>query len=523
MVHSDSQTNSAVVLFGRLSAMFFGLILVLVLSTGVYTEYACKFSFTALRQPLFFTLGVFVLFALCFVIRIGAFYLVPRICNKKRVWNMLVAVFCIALFVYQLIVVRGCWFKTDWDARALAAVDSPQSISDYLSQNPNQRFLYGVFRFICLAGRALGSPDTYLTQVVGSCLFVSLAVFFAAHAACGLRGYRVGVASLVLLGVLVGASPWILVPYSDTYGMLCPAIGLWCYACHRDSWQGWFGLSLSAVLGYAIKPTSVFMLAAALFVEMLVAIGQMVAVKRAVTDLGAAMRRAVPFVFAVVLGAGLSLLLTNAVSSSQVQIDRDQELSMTHYLMMGANNDSMGVYNADDAEASAECPTSQERTAMNIRIWKERVGRLGPLGLLHLYHQKLLTTFSDGTFAWGVEGEFWIEMIGQNPVLKAFYGIGNFNHEDPNGQNGMWFQVISQVIWIGCLTGIVLIGFSREIGAGVVAPMLAISALTLFLMIFETRARYLFLFAPYFVVLGVIGWSEVVDRASAWLASIANE
>ena len=160
---------------------------------------------------------------------------------------------------------------------------------------------------------------------------------------------------------------------------------------------------------------------------------------------------------------------------------------------------------------------------MNVRVWKQRIHDLGPLGLLRLYHQKLLSAFSDGTFAWGIEGQFWIELHGNCRALKAYYGIGNFNHEDPNAQNGMWFEVLSQTLWIGCIAGVVLLGFSRRLDSVTVVPMLAVCALALFLMVFETRARYVFLFAPYFCVLGVAGWSEVVDRVSAWLAAIANE
>ena len=523
MSHTDSQPAAGVVAFGRLAVAFFGLILALILFTCDGWEYACKFSFAAHRQLLFFALGVISLFALCFCTRIATFYVAPRVRDPRRAWNVLVVLFCIALFAYQLVVVWGCWFKTDWDARALATVDDPQSIADYLSQNPNQRFLYGLFRAISFVGRLLGSPDTYLSLVVGSCLCVTLAVFFAAHAARGLRGIRAGVVTLVVLGLLVGASPWILVPYSDTYGMLCPAIGLWCYVCHKNRWQGWFGLGAVAVLGYAIKPTTIFILAAALFVEMLTVPMRVARMRREASGIALALRRTAPFAAALVAGVCLSLFVTNAVSSRQVQLNKELELSMTHYLMMGLNSQSMGVYNADDALASAACATSSERSAMNVRVWKQRIHDLGPLGLLRLYHQKLLSAFSDGTFAWGIEGQFWIELHGNCRALKAYYGIGNFNHEDPNAQNGMWFEVLSQTLWIGCIAGVVLLGFSRRLDAATVVPMLAVCALALFLMVFETRARYVFLFAPYFCVLGVAGWSEVVDRVSAWLAAIANE
>lgn len=522
--------------FGILAAVFFALILALVLFSSGSMDYACRFAFTASRQPLFFALAAVTFFLACFAVRIAAFYIAPHISNPDRAFRILVALVCVALLGYQALVVSGAWFKTDWDVRALAAVDDPESIRIYLSRYPNQLFLYGLFQGICALGRVLGSPDTYFTQIVGSCLCVTLSILFAAHAARAIGGYRVGVTALAVMCVLVGASPWMLVPYSDTYGMLCPAIALWLYAAHRDRPVAWLGIAGASMVGYAIKPTSIFILCAALFVGGIRLIGRALAARRARRegehekrvddDYVRIPRKAIRLTAALVAGVLVASLAVGAVESaerSSIGIDGDLSFSMTHYLMMGINTDTMGTYNNDDVHLSSDCNSQAERSAKNIEVWKERVSKLGPLGLLHLHHQKLLTAFSDGTFAWGVEGEFWIEMHGDNAALKAYYGIGNFNHEDPNAQNGMWFQVVSQILWLGCLTGVALLGVSRRLDAKTVVPMLAIAALALFLMIFETRARYLFLFAPYFCVLGVAGWSDLIDRTSTWLAALANE
>lgn len=530
--------------FGILAAIFFAVIFALVFFTSGAMEYACRFTFTANRQLLFSALGAVVFFAACFACRIAVFYVRPHVSNPERAWRILVAATCIALLCYQALVVSGAWFKTDWDARALAAVDDPESIRIYLSRYPNQLFLYGLFQGICALGRALGSPDTYLTQIVGSCLCVTFSVFFAAHASRSIGGLRVGIVALAVMCVLVGASPWMLVPYSDTYGMMCPSVALWLYAAHRDRPTAWLGIAFASVVGYAIKPTSIFILCAVLFVEGIRLAGRVLARRRSRRAVrseqaetaenrevekpagGRGARRAVWFAAAVVVGALAASLITGAVDSSErssIGIDSDLSFSMSHYLMMGINTDTMGIYNNDDVHRSSDCNSQAERSAMNIKVWKERMAKLGPAGLAHLYHQKLLTAFSDGTFAWGVEGEFWIEMHGDNAAIKSYYGIGNFNRVDPNAQNGMWFQVVTQTLWLASLMGIVALGFSRKLDAKTVAPMLAVSALALFLMVFETRSRYLFLYAPYFCILGTLGWTTLTDRASAWLASLANE
>ena len=72
-------------------------------------------------------------------------------------------------------------------------------------------------------------------------------------------------------------------------------------------------------------------------------------------------------------------------------------------------------------------------------------------------------------------------------------------------------------IWLALLLGCVLCGAARLPGCGqesgaVGVMMLSIIGLTLFEWIFEARARYLFLYAPFYVLLGTYGWA----RMTAW-------
>lgn len=100
-----------------------------------------------------------------------------------------------------------------------------------------------------------------------------------AYIAKRMAGYAVGYGALVLSAVMCGLSPWIMVPYSDTFGMFFTVFILWCYVCLDKQVQNqdeqtsalagvhvdaridartccrWFLMGLAVVVGYAIKPT----------------------------------------------------------------------------------------------------------------------------------------------------------------------------------------------------------------------------------------------------------------------------
>ena len=538
----------AVTFFGRLAGVFFLMVLVFVVFTSGATWYACRFAFTADRQPLFLAAGVIVMLAIAWIAGWACDRLRPHVKHPVAAFSVLVVIVCAALFAYQLHAIAGGWFKTDWDVGGLILVADPQSLQPYLSRYPNQLFLYGVFRAIAALGLERNVPDTYLSLIMGGSLCVTLSVGFAAHTARHLGGIRCGLAALPVLCVLVGASPWILVPYSDAYGILCPAIALWCYVAHRNRAAGWLGLAFFAMVGYAIKPTSIFILAAAVFVAALQAAEHALRRRRARRPKAAGaeaaepaagnpaaatatetpeatdgpdtrktrVHRCTPFIVAVLIGAVAAHLLTGAVASDQVDVDPDLSFSMAHFLMMGLNTQTDGIYSHYDVAWSKGFTTAKKRTAMDIDVWKQRMRALGPFGLAKLYRQKLLTAFADGTFAWGQEGKFWIGLKGHDKAVRHYYGIGDFDPQEPTVKSGRTFMIVAQTLWLGCLAGVALLPFVRRPGARTVTPMLAISALGLFLMVFETRARYVYLYSPYFVILASAAWSQLLNNLEIW-------
>lgn len=209
------------------------------------------------------------------------------------------------------------------------------------------------------------------------------------------------------------------------------------------------------------------------------------------------------------LGLVLAFGASTVVKALSPALDSDRAFSMSHFLMMGANSQTKGVYSEDDVLASRDCPDKASRKSMNLQEWQQRLGEMGPADLAELSAEKTLCNFADGTFAWANEGHFWMALRGDSQVICDFYGIGSFSSEVGGSANAKTFQCIAQTVWLMALLGLVLGFVGKRVKKGELVAYFALTALAVFLMIFECRARYLFLYMPYFVMLGISGWARL--------------
>jgi hypothetical protein len=168
--------------------------------------------------------------------------------------------------------------------------------------------------------------------------------------------------------------------------------------------------------------------------------------------------------------------------------------------MMGMNAATDGVYSHQDLLYSASFATKSERETANINVIKERLHRFGIVGYVKFLAKKTLVNYGDGTFAWAEEGSFYVKMYDQpgwiSPMLKSFYYS--------TGNNYKKTSTMEQAVWIGTL--LAMLGLMvRRIDHNIAVLMLSILGLTAFELIFEARARYLYIYAPIYICLGMLG------------------
>lgn len=186
--------------------------------------------------------------------------------ETPRAFNFTVAGAFVALVLLHLVIITGGWFESGWDVRF---VTGEKANTYYFSTYPNNLFLSGLFRYLQRIALRLGMRSKYLPLVVcsGACLTVSMVLI--TYVARKTLGYKAGYCTLALSFVCIGLTPWMLVPYSDTYAMPFTTAILWAFLCIDDPRVKWGSITLLAAIGYQIKPTVIFACAAVIFVALL--------------------------------------------------------------------------------------------------------------------------------------------------------------------------------------------------------------------------------------------------------------
>ncbi len=473
-------------------------------------SYACKREY--LPNGLLLAGGVVLICALAWLanrIRLDSL-------RGKRHWRLLVVAFFGGMFLIQVAAVVSYFFVTrDWDAgtifdacERMAHGLEPDNNGLYFSQNPNNLFFAWLFiRVIRLTDLLLGQAvrgAEYLAMIVVQCA-ISQATGFMLYVLARKLAKRDGPALLayLLYVLLVGLSPWVAIPYTDSVALFIPTSILLVYVCWpkgRLAAVKWLLVGVLTMLAYRLKPQ-----------------GMIVTIAIALCELVRALRRG--FIKRwwkqiVRAGAGLAaglllcLLLTGwAVNSLPLTLDTEQAFGLRHFLLLGLNEDSMGVWNIEDVYFSDSFDDQATRRAATDQVLRTRIEHMGVKGLALQGLRKTLTNYNDGTFFWGGEGNFFGEVSEPRvPVLSQFTRGLYY----PEGSLYRLWSNFEQAVWLAILT-LGLLSCLRKPNRRIAVVMLSVVGLTLFNMIFEARARYLYTYLPYFILLTSIGIGKLRD------------
>ena len=452
------------------------------------------------------------------ILGVAGFALVGLISYKLGAWleksrhsNLIMLLLSGVFFCLLVVLTYHYYFKTGWDAqkvewaaKAIAERDWEGVQSKYFSYYPNNIFLTYIFGLVCRFGMWLGINNYYFSMIIFQCALFALTGFVLYRSACMCANVRVGLSVWIMYILLVGLSPWVVVPYSDATGLLFPTLLFYLYLrmrCGKQIRLSLFLFVLLSYLGYHIKPQTVIVAIAAFLVTVFSFEKEWLRDVRRLA-VGAAVGLA---------GMVLGIVVVNfAVKATHLEVDPGLQFGMIHFLNMGLNEEYGGVINIVDQDFSMSFSTTEERNAANLQVAKERLQQLGVGGLLRLWKNKTLTNFADGTFAWWQEGGFYDqEMYEGNYQLRAlltdYYYEGRSNHE--------LFKSIMQSLWMGTLFlslagTICFVKQSEKSGTDVLK--LSLIGIILFEMIFEARARYLFIYAPLFILWAYSGWKKYV-------------
>lgn len=474
-------------------------------------DYFCKNQVTT-PNLLLVIIGLLITIICCLIY----FKFIKKHIDKlsKRQCNIILIVGCLAVFIVQLYYAYNIYFLTGWDVSILresaVALGQNQQLNSefgyyyYFGRYPNNVFLVFIFTILYKFSVLFNIENFNFVMVAFGTLLVNISIWFVIKTALLLlknRHYAILVGIVYI--IYIAFSPWIVIPYSDSY-VLPFTIAVLYFYLNKDNMNryiAWFLIVFLSLIGYLIKPTCIIVLIAIVLIE--------------VWKFIFSKRKQLPVILktgSVVLIAVVGFIAVNTFSYSYIGYEKSEELEfpLTHFLMMGMNDETKGVFFEDDVQYTLSFKGIDNKKEANLEKVKERLSEYGPIKYLGLLGDKLLTTYNDGTFAWGVEGHFYSEIQDiknetVTPVLRSIV----YN----DGANYKYYEVSQQCIWITILA---LIMFSIKTIAsskddGLYAIVLSLIGITLFLLLFEARARYLYLYSPYYIILACVGLKSMID------------
>lgn len=423
------------------------------------------------------------------------------------------------LLAVQIFAVYNYYFYTDWDVpnllRLSDAVVHGKDIAEvpgigYFSRYPNNLLLACVMTVIRKAAHIVGlHAHEYFAILCVQCGLNTLTGLLLAQTLDRLFGSRkFSLFGYVLYVLLVGMSPWVSIPYSDSMGLIFPMLMVYIYvgrARAKRAWLSWFGISVCAVIGYKLKPQT-FIVCIAIVIIGLLELPRKGRTRDFTKKLSA--------VAAGVLCAGL--VSQAAIASLHVPVNESMVFQLPHFLMMGMNPEDMGVWSEQDVKFSGSFAGAEERKQANMDLAMERIREMGPAGLLKHLVRKTLTNYGDGTFCWSGEGYFFRAVLEErgNPLCGFFRGLYYTREYAEVGKYyALWSNSV-QMLWLTLLLFNVFAGLARRSSDQDVV-MLAIIGLTLFEWIFEARARYLYTYAPLYILCAMYGFQALKEKDAA--------
>lgn len=491
------------------------------------TQFAIKRRFL-LPQGTLLIVGAVCLMALC-ALAMGAQTLRERRTVRRAGGRLPRAVaecaFWFALFAFQAFVTYHAYFITDWDAGimlesaySIAFYPNPDFVNAYYySYYPNNVPLTELFALI-LRGFGLFAVEPGMDR----CALILCLVQCALNTCTGVLTRQIArrltgstACSLTVTAAyvaLVGCSPWSMIPYSDGMALIFPAAVAYLYIAQEERKHKLpFFLAIGALSAAAllIKPQACI-LTLALF--MLEAVRWLSA--RKVRRLGGAAAAL------LVMLLGVGPVYQMILDRSLIAVDPETNFGFTHFLMLGLNTDTDGTYADEDVTISIRAANREERVKAHLETAARRLSQMGPAGLLNHLTRKTLVNYADGTFAWGINGYFFKQMIEEkDDVFSPFLRDVLYT----SGSRYPAFSTALQAVWLALLAGCLFTGLrvpGEDEGRRRLLALLCLSVigLTVFEWIFEAKARYLYVEAPIYVLLGINGYWRLLSRLSARIA-----
>lgn len=444
---------------------------------------------------------------------------------SKLKYYHLATIFAI-LLVIQLIVARALEATGyTWDNQIVFNAAAQFGMSGHLAVDAAKYFMIYPNNIPLLCGlgaffrllHQMGINDFLTAGVVLSAILLWATQVLIYLAARYLYGRRIAVLSLIFSFVLIDLSPQVATVYTDTLALIFPISILYLSLRFINATTTRAKVSLSAfigvlsVVGALMKPTALISLVAILVTGVLWLIFmprrsngfRATLLARCVLVLSFTM---VVTYFGVLGAEGALRILPFSVADANAN-----SMPLAHFVAIGLETHHFnygteyGGYDPVEAAVIIKMPTERQKDSYSNASIRKSLSAYGPIGYINFIGHKANWIMSDATFyAYGEGSNDNLEFANNSPISTF---VTNFAFA--YGSYYELFANISQVFWLAILLLIglqlVFVMLNQQARFNVYPTLLRImlAGNIVFVLMFEGRSRYLFLYLPIFILLAL--------------------
>lgn len=303
-----------------------------------------------------------------------------------------------------------------------------------------------------------------------------------------------------LIAVFIG---FIMVPfyvytssfYTDTLSMIFPVLAIYIYLIYKDtkSKSKLILLLLGGTISLACEfKMTVIIILIAIIIEMF---------------LKFRVKKLISSVLFIILGFFIVSCLFNVIiikSENKFDFDRtenDKKFPYSHWVAMGLSGN--GDWGREDFEDSLNAQDYEDRNTINVNKIKTRITDFGFKGLAKHLLNKSYFTWADGNYY----SQSWM-----GSMAKYHEGINKYFYYSNNNEKYKYIGYFTQIIHFSIFSLIIFLAFTnirrgRKSKGNII--LLSIYGIFIFLLVWETRSRYLVNFIPIFIYGSVMGLRQL--------------
>ncbi len=455
---------------------------------------SCILDSTYELNPLIIILSILVvIMILCYVYK----NIKNKDVSNKKTWLFYLVIASI-MSVFQFVI--GYLVRTDpsWDlglviqsANEIISFGHSTDMAVYYIQAPNNIFITLILAIIFKISNIFGIKDLNISMIASNILCIQLSILFLFKIVKKVFNNITACFTLIITFMFLPIYPYTAIMYTDTTSMLLPIGFLYCVLKINDNSNNKKEYLYYALIGllmfvsFKLKVTAIIVVIAFVINELLN---------------GKFLR-----VLKILLVCGLIFITMNYMFTAflkrtnimGIPYEKTKEIPFTHFVMMGTYGS--GAFSAEEWQFTLRLPDYETRKNENIRVIKERLKNYKIQGYIKFLNYKIKSqTWGSGTYDF-------------ESILNSYNIDNNIAHQFllTNGSYYKYIFYYCQIYHFSMLIFILISCFytikNKNENSILSNAKLSIFGLLIFLLIWETRSRYMLNFIPVYILVGISG------------------